>query len=71
MQSDITLKGYYVLIIYVFYSILDLNSYHFKNIINLVLNITPFYFLIVLNILFFIYIIFKIRIRVNFNISFN
>jgi hypothetical protein len=71
MESNILLRGYCIITVYILYSLVNQNIYYLKSVMNLVINITPINFLILMNLLFIFYVIFKIKIRINFDISFN
>lgn len=71
MEANILVNGSYIIMFLIFYNIITQNMYYLKYIIDLIINITPIYFLILINLLFILYIILKARIRINFSISFN
>lgn len=71
MESNILLRGYCIIIVYILYSLVNQNIYYLKSVMNLVTNITPINFLILMNLLFIFYVIFKIKIKINLDISFN
>ena len=71
MEANILVNGSYIIMFLIFYNLINQNMYYLKYIINIIINITPIYFLILINLLFILYIILKARIRINFSISFN
>ena len=71
MEANILVNGSYIIMFLIFYNLINQNIYYLKYIINIIINITPIYFLILINLLFILYIILKARIRINFSISFN
>jgi hypothetical protein len=71
MESNIIFNGWKIIIILLLYNLINKNIYYIYFIKNLLFNITPIYFLILINMFFIIYIICKAKIRINFSISFN
>jgi hypothetical protein len=71
MESNIALNGWIFLILFLIYNFVNQNIYYLYYIKNLIFNITPIDFLILINLLFIFFVMSKVKVRITFNISFN